>query len=320
MKIFRSLLIVLICLGIYSCEAPRLNPLDPQNPSYQLARLEGSVSGPHNTKLTGVSVYWKNQNIFVQTDANGSFIMDRLNLQDGMLYFTKTGYSNDSSFINWNNQKDYHVSEVMNSLPNLDSLVVYSVVQNYWPDGQIYSLTVQAAISDKENDIDSVFVQCVPMNIHNNLFYNPLTKFYELTLSNISLDFIEQTIGRNFEIIVKDFNGRKLNIGNSAIRRIILDEVSLISPANSNTATSKPAFVWSSFKPGYNFTYMLEVYTNSTNNPSEFIYSKGNISSDSLSFTMANTLTSGSYYWVIWCVDEFKNRSRSKPATFVVKQ
>jgi hypothetical protein len=319
MKIFRSLIMALICLYIYSCEAPRLNPLDPQNPSYQLAKLEGVVSGPHNIKLAGVKVYWKNQNMVVQTDVNGNFSMDRLNLQNGMLYFTKVGYNNDSTFINWGGQKDYHVSEVMNSLPNLDSLVVYSVVQNYWPDGQNYSLTVQAAVSDQENDIDSVFVQCSPMNIYINLAYNPSSKFYEMTLSNISLDFLEQTIGRNFEIIVKDFNGRKLNIGYSAIRRIILDQVSFIFPANGNAAGSKPAFVWNRFKPGYNFTYMIEVYTNSANNPSEFIYSKDNISSDSISFTMANSLTTGSYYWVIWCVDEFKNRSRSKPATFVVQ-
>jgi len=319
MKIFRSLLIILICLGIYSCEAPRSNPLDPQNPAYQLVRLEGIVTGPHNVKLAGVSVYWKNQNIFVQTDANGNFSMDRLSAQNGMLYFTKAGYNNDSLFINWGSQKDYHVSEVMNSLPNLDSLVVYSIVQNYWPDGQIYGLTVQAAVSDQENDIDSVFVQSVPMNIYKNLVYNPLTRFYELTLSNISLDILEQTIGRNFEIIVKDYSGRKLNIGYSSIRRIIKDEVTFISPANSNTTGSNPTFIWSRFKPGYNFTYMIEVYSNPTNNPSEFIYNKDNISSDSVSFTMTNTLTTGSYYWVIWCVDEFKNRSRSKPATFVVQ-
>jgi hypothetical protein len=319
MKIFRSLIMALICLSIYSCEAPRLNPLDPQNPSYQLAQLEGIVTGPHNTKLSGVSVYWKNQNIFVQTDANGNFGMNRINLQNGMLYFSKTGYNNDSTFINWGGQKDYHVSEVMNSLPNLDSLVVYSAVQNYWPDGQNYSLTVQAAVSDQESDIDSVFVQCVPMKIYSNLVYNPLSKFYEMTLSNISLDFLEQTIGRNFGIIVRDFSGRKLNIGYLAIKRIILDEVSFISPANGITTLSNPQFVWNRFKPGYNFTYKIEVYTNPTNNPSEILYSKENISSDSVSFTMPTTLTTGSYYWVIWCVDEFKNRSRSKPATFVVQ-
>jgi len=319
MKIFRSLLIVLICLSIYSCEAPRLNPLDPQNPSYQLVRLEGIVSGPHNSKLSGVSVYWKNQNIIVQTDASGNFSMDRLNNQNGWLYFTKVGYNNDSSFVNWGSQKDFKVSEVMNALPNLDSVVVYSSVQNYWPDGQNYSLTVQAAVSDQESDIDSVFVQCTPMNIHNNLVYNPLTKFYELTLSNISLDFLEQTIGRNFEIIVRDFNGRKLNIGYSAIKRIILDEVSFISPANNNTTVSNPQFIWSRFKPGYNFTYKIEVYTNPTNNPSVILYSKENISSDSVSFTLPNALTTGSYFWVIWCVDEFKDRAQSKPASFVVQ-
>lgn len=317
MKIFRSLFIVLICLGILSCEAPRLNPLDPQNPGYQLGQLEGTVSGPHNQKLTGVSVYWKNQNIYVQTDVNSNFSINRLSLQNGMLYFTKAGYSNDSLFINWGNKKDYQVSEVMNSIPNLDSLVVYSIVENYYPDGQKFSLTVQAAVSDPENDIDSVFVRCVPMNIYNNLVYNPSSRFYEFTLSNISLDFLEQTIGRNFEIIVKDFSGRSFTVGYSLIRRIIKDEVSFISPANGITTGSKPAFVWSRFKPGYNFTFMIEVYTN--NNPAEFIYSKDNISPDSVSFTMTNTLSTGSYYWVIWCIDEFKNRSRSKPATFVVQ-
>jgi len=319
MKIFRSLLILLICLSIYSCEAPHLNPLDPQNPSFQLARIEGVVSGPHNIKLSGVNVYWKNQNVLVKTDISGNFSIDRLSLQNGMLYFTKAGYNNDSSFINWGGQKDYHVTEVMNSLPNLDSVFVYSIVQNYWPNGQIFTLTVQAAVSDQENDIDSVFVQCIPLNINKNLVYNPLTRFYELTLSNISLNFLEQTIGNTFEIIVKDFSGRKLNVGYSGIKRIITDQVSFISPANGNTTGSEPVFVWSRYQPGYNFTYMIEVYTNPTNNPSEFIYSKNNISSDSLSFTMTNKLTTGSYYWVIWSVDEFKNRSRSKPATFVVQ-
>ena len=63
---------------------------------------------------------------------------------------------------------------------------------------------------------------------------------------------------------------------------------------------------------------MIEIFTGEF--ILEQIYSKSDIPSDSTQWTVEKQLSPGDYHWVIWCIDEFQNRSRSKPASFTVQQ
>ncbi len=320
----KILLFVMISglLLFISCNAPRNNPLDPSNPGYSLATLEGSAltfSTPY-TGISGVTVYWTPSNMSSNTDINGNFKFAGILPENGKLIFQKTGYLSDTVDVAWRNSKYLKYVVNLNQIPKLDSISIYSVVLNqYTPPGQIYQLIINSIISNKDNNIDSVFVENSKLNLKKALSFNAAKKDYEATLTTQDLNVtdIEQTIGLNFNIIVKDTSDRQYNIGSDKVSRIIKTGVAIQFPANDTTVTSTPLLHWQRFKVGYTFTYMIEIYTNHIAN-SQLVFSKSNISSDSTSYFVNVPLSTNNYYWIIWVVDQFKNRSRSLPATFSV--
>ena len=84
-----------ISIAFFSCDAPRLNPLDPQSSDYKLGQLSGKVFATPHEELAGVQVIWKNQNIVVETDASGQYKIADLKMDDGILYFEKDGFAKD---------------------------------------------------------------------------------------------------------------------------------------------------------------------------------------------------------------------------------
>lgn len=322
MKYFRGIILPFLFGLAISCDAPRLNPLDPQNPDYHLAAIDGFVKKTAGTQqpISGVKVFWKNQSIVVETDASGYFKIDQILPQNGTIVFEKDGYSKDSVSISFENQKTQNLGTLfLNEIPQLKNLIFYTSVQNRYPDVQSFELFVKAQITDAENDVDSVFVRCTELNINKRLVLNSTTQFYENKFSpgDLNLKSMDEGIGKNFSIIVKDRSKKTFNIDSATIKRIIKQDISFLSPANSETVSNRPKFIWKRFLPGFNFTYMFEIYTNETS--PLLVIQKQNISKDEIEFTPSEDLPPGEYFWVIWCIDDFQNRSRSLPASFVVQ-
>ena len=82
-----NLLLFLIALFSFSCNAPRDNPLDPNGPKSDLVQIKpnlGQITGTVQTisaPLTGirdVSVFWLPGNIVVNTDASGNFTINNI--------------------------------------------------------------------------------------------------------------------------------------------------------------------------------------------------------------------------------------------------
>jgi hypothetical protein len=107
-------------------------------------------------------------------------------------------------------------------------------------------------------------------------------------------------------------------VGTSEVKRIINEEIGTISPKNSDTV-DLPGVVlrWNRFLPGFSFKYKVQIYTDET--PAILKWDRENISPDSISIAVDTTLPSYRYYWIISCVDEFRNESSSKPASIIVR-
>ncbi len=127
----KILLIILTLLGIISCDAPRLNLLDSRNPNNKLGLIDGYVLSSNRAALAGVKVIWKNQNVFALTNSQGYFRIENIQMKDGMLIFEKEGLSQDSIYVEWNNQKIKHLQEFILSYTRgqLDGYV-YTVPRN----------------------------------------------------------------------------------------------------------------------------------------------------------------------------------------------
>lgn len=406
MKYFRGMILLFLFGLVFSCEAPRLNPLDPQNPDSNIGQIDGYVySRPHdplpNAKITlkwqnisietdaqgyykfdnieivdgivyfekqglkkdsirvlwnrqksirleektldysmgqidgtvkaaapsskslsGVKVFWKNQNVQLATDSQGNFNFSNISYSNGWMFFEIDGYSKDSLFIDFSGyvEKVKHLNIIyLNSIPKLNDLKIFTSVLNRYPDVQNDSLFIKANISDAENDVDSVFVQCTELNINKKLPLNSASGYYENKFSpgDLNLNFLDEGIGKDFKIIVKDKSKKNFNVGFSTIKRVIRKDIIFRSPANLEIVKKPTKFIWERFLPGFNFKYMFEIYKNTF--PPMLVKQWVDISKEEVEFTPTIDLPPGEYVWVIWAVDDFQNRARSLYASFVVQ-
>ena len=403
---FKTVLsIIIIAFSISSCDAPRLNPLDPQSKDYKLGQLDGYVfSYPHDAlpgaritltnqsisvetdsrgyykiegvktidgeiviekegftndtivvrwnnqknirmeesvldysigqidgtvraaapslrALGGAKVFWKNQNILLTTDSQGYFKLTNVPFGNGWLYFEADGYSKDSMFVEFGNQREMikHLNNIyLNSIPKLHDFKIYTSVENWYPDKRRYRMEVQVSISDDELDIDSVFLKCSELKFSKAIRYNSSSRYYEGSYiqSDLNLTSMEEAIGKTFYIVVKDANNKSFTIGSSNIKRIINDIIDLDSPVNSITVNSLPTLKWIRLRPGFKLHYWVQVYTNDVS--PILMWDKDNVTEEEFQATVDTPLSTGDYFWVVWCVDDFGNKARSRPATFSI--
>lgn len=305
---------------IESCNAPRNNPLDLLSSGYSFAELSGTVYTLPYSGIPGVSVYWSPSDKLVLTDNNGNFQINNILPVNGELIFQKNGYISDTVNVNWGNAKVWNKQVKLNSIPSLDSIQIYTVVINQFsPPGQTYQLVVNAKITDRQNAIDTVFVENSQLGLRYPMNFDAANKIYtvSLTTQQMSITDLEQTIGLNFNINADVYNS-EINIGSASVTRVIKTPAMIQYPANDTTIGPTPTFIWQRYRAGYSFNYKIEVYTNDISNP-QLVFSADSISSSLVSYNITTPLPAGYYYWVIWVVDQFKNRSRSLPATFIVQ-
>ena len=320
-KIVSNLLIMSIAIFLFSCNAPRNNPLDPLSSNYKYGSIKGTVqtfSVPY-TAIPGVSVYWQQGDVLVKTDSSGNFSINNIKPVNGKLIYTKSGFNPDTVIVAWNNSRTYRSDVNLNTIPTLDSISIYSVVIKQFYPAQTSQLVIDTKIRDVDNDIKSVYVENSYLGLKKALDFNVSSKIYQTQLSTTELNVqdIQETIGLQFNIVVQDIFNNQFVVGSDNVTRVIKDGVLLKQPANDTTTSANPTLIWQRFTPGYSFTYMLEVYTNDFAN-SQLVLQVPNISPDSISYSLTQNLTSGNYYWVIWVIDQFNNRIRSLPATFTV--
>jgi hypothetical protein len=257
--------------------------------------------------------------MIVQTNSKGEFEFKGLKAQNGWLYFEKEGYSPDSSFVQIVNQQSVHVEVFLNRIPRMNDLKIYTIVSNYSPDRKIYELVIQTQISDAENDVDSVFAQCSELNFKRQLNYNPSSRMYEATMdpAQMNLVSIEEAIGKNFVIMVKDKSRKTFNVGQSSIKRIIKQEVTPRFPLNDEVVSKTFMLMWNRFEPGFSFKYKTQIFTRDLNRL--LVWESGLIPSSDIQISPPSTLSPGEYLWIIWCIDDYQNTSKSKPVSFVIQ-
>ncbi len=319
-KIKRFFFVFVLMLVInLSCEAPHTNPLDPENPSASKGIIEGHVytlSLPRNP-IPDALIFWRPENKATISNQSGYFKLEISNNQSGWLIVNLNGYKSDSIYIN-NLTGKFYYDFFLNQIPVLDSMEFYSVLLNNYPNIQITTLNVRVKIMDKDNDVDSVFIYNSEYPNRFALEYNVQSKFYEGTFNefDFQVDYLSDLIGKKFKIIVKDINGYEFVVGYESLNRIIKDEIILEAPLNKDTVSAKPTLRWRRFTPGFNFNYAVEIFNDAF--PPVTIWKRNNINMDSTSINVDINLPPGNYFWVIWCIDEFLNQSRSKPASFIV--
>jgi len=320
LKLLPFLLLLTFLFIDTGCEAPRNNINDPLNPDYNFGTIEGVVQsvGIPSVGISNVSVIWQNANLIAETDINGRFRLTNIPINNGNLVFSKDGYKADTLQVVWGTSKRFFTQVFFNRIPTLDSISIYTIVVNQSGLPAVSSLFVKAWITDLDDDVDTVFVINEALTLKKPLVSQ--AENYEVSIfeSELGGNQIEGTIGLDFSIIAKDKFQNEFIIGDARVTRVITDEVSGLYPSGDSTIliSSQPVILnWNEFQSGYTFSYMIEVYIRNVLS-SELIHTVPDIQSNITSYTLPFNLPEGNYYWVIWVIDKYQNRSSSKPVLF----
>jgi hypothetical protein len=306
---------------LISCDAPRKNPLDPKNPDYKYGRINGSVQtiSLPSAPVAHTTISWFSGSEITLSDPLGKFELLLPDPSDGWLCFSHANFHPDSMYIIWPPDRDLQLEVYLNGLPKLDSLFMYSIVLNRYPSFQKEQLIFETYISDRDNDIDSVYaVLNHPSQIYH-LPYNTTDKSFgrELGILDLGIMSIEEIVGEPIYFKVNDIFGNTISVGQDQLVRIIHEEVLPLAPINNIITDPSPTLEWSPLDVGYTYHYDLEIYTNEL--APAMVWQRQNIESSEVSFTVDIALAEDSYFWVNWAIDEFGNRTRSKPAAFTVQ-
>jgi hypothetical protein len=317
------ILILFTQLILLRCDAPRNNPLDPQNPNNAFVVLEGVVqtfSVPRHS-IAGVNVLWKNNGTTVVTDKNGYFQFEEISPKNGWLGFEREGFHDDSVFITWDQLDKVSIQALLNAKPQIGELLVFSVVKTRSPSIRDFEVTLKAEITDPDVDIDSVFWQVPDLAIDSSLRFNPDLNLYDLTFATADYGLsLGEIVGHDFIIFVKDKFDRQIEIGRDQIERVILEDISVLSPANGSIVSSTPMFEWKKFNPGFSHSFIVDIRILNNDGFPEAFLDIEDIPEGSQNYSLTTPLIVGDYVWALWAVDSFGNRIRSSFATFSVIQ
>jgi hypothetical protein len=318
---FSLCLCAFVPLSLLSCDAPRNNPLDPDNPDNHYKHLQGTVqtlSLPHQP-IAGVSVFWPEQLLSTLSDSQGGFHLETVNPDNGWVYLQHDKFCTDSVYILWQNRKTVILERYLNAIPEIDSLQIYSIILNQPPNLQKEQVEIRVKIIDQDNDTDSVLAVNNMIATRHTLAYNTNNKWYEknLRLADLQIIKTEEIIGHPFNILVVDIFDRTITIGAIDIQRVMREEVIIISPSNNEVVPPQPVLNWEKYSVGFNFTLHLQIFTSDLN--PQLVWEKNQLAAETVSCTVAQVLPADEYFWVIWAIDEFGNRTCSRPAGFKVE-
>jgi len=321
-QMIRLTLVLMMLTILASCEAPHRNPLDPKNPDYSYGRIAGlvqTVSLPVEA-VPKTIVYWSPANQQSQTDAQGRFELLTPAPIDGWLILTHPEFGPDSVYVHWSAEKMIDLNIYLNALPQLDSLAVYSIVLNRFPSLQKEQLVVEAQISDRDNDIDSVKTSFPDQAMEFYLPYNTTTKSYlrEFSILDLVVPRLEEMVGQKLLVTVTDVFSHTNQVGQGQLIRVIHEEVLTVSPESDTITGPHPTLIWQPFSVDFQFSYTIEIYTNEV--APQLIWDQMGLDHYQSSCSVDTDLPDGNYFWVIWAIDTFGNRTRSKPAAFQVKK
>lgn len=291
----------------------------------QITSITGTVraSASPSAPITGVNVFWSGENIISKTDVSGNFKFENIEKNDGWIYFEHDLYYYDSIYVDWGSESQINVQKFLLTVPTANIFSIYTEIQNTHSAASFH-IGFETEITDKDDVVDSVIIYNNELDIYISLSRLTFNKYgNKFKISELKLSSIETAVGRDFNLIFVDKQNKKFVAAKEKIARVINQEIVFIAPINGNTVSSTPRLEWNRFIPGYKFHYKIQIFTNETGGGS-LVFEQDNISSENVKFDITTPIDNevngiNSYYWVIWSIDEFNNKNRSRQASFIVE-
>ena len=297
--------------------APRDNPYDPLSP-YRFPSIRGRIVNLRgDTPLPNITVVVDSQFVDV-SDAQGEFEI-RLDVP-GQHTINASGedvMAFDTS-ITVEPGDDATLTIRMDQLPIIESVALNSIHIASTVYGEQYFLNVscRAEDPDGEYEIDSVTAQVgtrvfMLERVEGDSFLKTLPE------SLLPHGTIHGMIGNPVTVEVIDIHGGKKRSLPVYLTRVISGVPIGVSPIGGHLTGPTPTLIWNEFDAGFPVSYEIELYTAPIGQPPALIEHATGLTDTT--YTVADSLSPGYYYWVVFAVDNFGNKSRSVEYLFVVQ-
>lgn len=256
--------------------------------------------------------------IATRTDANGEFrFRERVPAGSYTLRCQAEGFNPDSVTFSVSNEQNYTHTFQLNALPRFESISVTSRHEALFfpPDNAFLDLNATASDPDGPTHISMVWCVLESTGLADTLQSIPAEQrwFSRVPPQFLGGNTIQELIGQPFTFYVRDTDGAVVSSRGHLFSRFIEDTPRPLAPRGNISIPF--TFRWADADTLdailYPFTYAIEIYENVpiALPPVEHI---DNIPPDQTTWLYSNTgLPAGDYYWVLYLVDSFGNRSRS---------
>ena len=198
-------------------------------------------------------------------------------------------------------------------LPELQITSFHSL--QWFPYGDYFSLEITVSGSNADLSDSVIFIYddttCYQLNRESEIWRLSLESsiFPDNSLSDL--------IGKPFHAVLY-LDSDSLSASEEAYLFRVIDEVPVTLEPVNTYVEPYPEFSWNPFEAQFSFTYKISIVHLSASGYGTEVESISDISSDSTSYVLTDSLPSGNYYWTIAVEDIFGNIARSIEAGFTV--
>lgn len=321
---------IIFALGWTGCvsDAPHENPLDPAIAGSNQLQISGKVEHLNSSApVTEALLFLKPGNRVAQSDMNGIFNISG-NIAPGpyTLVCKAEGFAADS--LSFRVRQDTTVSFKLNALPAFERISLTTDHETTFlpPDNFFLNIDILASDVDALGNIELVWFD-IPAIGHSDTLQELAAAqgqrfFKRIEASDLRVNSLKELIGKPLEFYARDEQGAVAESGERYLTRIIDDPPRPVAPINPppQPPVSVPFhFEWEFISEPFHFDYAIEIYLNvPVALPPEAQIS--GIPADSTGyFFNPPSFSAGEYYWVLYIVDEFGNRSRSRQTVLTIE-
>ncbi len=329
----RRTLLLFATLALAGClgSAAHDNPLDPDSESY---RAEGTVAGtvtgiyPPFEGRSGVRVHLVplgagGAERVARTGADGAFLVDGLPAGSYGVHAEADGYRPVDDTVTVVVGAVARTELRVDALPVVTAQSAQTVHMDRWPPASpVFQLVVSVSASDPDRQGDVAGATLVAEEL---AFRAPLIERapgqFDVTLDAAALPGgrAQSLLGRPLRIEVTDRAGNVSFGPPLALVRVVEQTPLTASPQGSVTiAQNPPVLEWRPSDLPFPFTYRVEVSLLDGAGVPNLVFDRDGLPPTATTFALPAALIPGDYTWSVWTVDEAGNRSRSKPAGFIV--
>jgi hypothetical protein len=317
-----------LLIFLLACSPERDNPYDPKSDFYiNKTQVSGTCKNRvlvpiNNARICLSSLDSATSLLQTFTNDSGGYKLSDCPAESVLVIAEKDGFVTESTYRALNVYKSETLNFTLEGLPKFLStqVISYYCVLNIPPfDSSMLSIKCNIDDDEGQGDIASVFATIDSLPDSLPLFFTSGNSYENFCREESLSDNLDNIIGRDINITVKDRFGNEVNSAPFGLVRIIRNPPEIISPAGLEIVSSQPLLIWTTRQYLFSHTFFCEIYRVPYPLPPVLYHRYENIVTADTTFQVPDSLIPGYHYWQIGVKDNYGNWAKSAEGVFEVR-